>query len=100
MNLSPSYERPLMGIGRVCQPHKHLPGVLIFLPVDAVLGLLLIFASPQAAEYGKPEDTERRVGGRSDASRDGNRKTHRVLQGKQEGRLGHVFFHSPCTPLV
>src|SRR5919201_4134186 len=52
---------------------------------------LLTFASPQAAEYGKPEDTERRVGGRSGATRDGNRKTHRGLQGKQEGLLGHYF---------
>src|SRR2546430_17592493 len=58
--------------------------------------LLLTFATPQAAEYGKPEDTERRVGGRSGAIRDGNRKTHRGLQGKQEGLLGHYF--SPKAP--
>src|SRR5690348_3529806 len=59
---------------------------------------MLTFASPQAAEYGKPEDTERRVGGRSGATRDGNRKTHRGLQGKQEGLLGHYF--SPEPPHV
>src|SRR5690348_17795815 len=57
---------------------------------------MLTFASPQAAEYGKPEDTERRVGGRSGVTRDGNRKTHRGLQGKQEGLLGHYF--SPSAP--
>src|SRR5256885_10526290 len=53
----------------------------------------LIWLSPQAAEYGEPEDTERRVGESPvPAGLGGSRKTHRELQGKQEGRLGHFGF--------
>src|SRR5450759_5074892 len=94
--------RPILGAATNrdrdhCQAHKDLPGSPNFFCVDATHNRLITFASPQAAEYGKPEDTERRVGGRIGASRDGNRKTHRGLQGKQEGRLEHLI-HNPCTP--
>lgn len=51
---------------------------------------LLQFASPQAAEYGKPEDTERRVGGRRKLETE-KRIGH--FSGKQEGRLGHFHAH-------
>src|ERR1043166_3409218 len=76
--------------------HRHFAWRHHFFHCCRALSPLLPFASPQAAETGKPEDTERRVGGRSGATRDGNRKTHRGLQGKQEGLLGHYF--SPSAP--